>query len=57
MHILGDVLNNIGVIVAALIIMFVKSDRRFYADPAISMFIAIMITAGALPLSLYIFTS
>jgi zinc transporter 1 len=51
-HILGDILNNVGVIAAALIMMLAESHGRFYADPAISMVIAIMITAGALPLSI-----
>jgi zinc transporter 1 len=50
-HILGDVLNNLGVIAAALIMMLVKSSARFYADPAVSMGIAIMIASNAFPLS------
>lgn len=52
-HILGDILNNLGVIAAALIMMFLKSPARFYADPAISMVIAIMISCSAVPLSLF----
>ncbi|KAI5259280.1 cation efflux protein [Aureobasidium subglaciale] len=50
-HILGDVLNNLGVIAAALVMMLVRSPSRFYADPAVSMAIAIMIASSALPLS------
>lgn len=50
-HILGDILNNLGVIAAALIMMLLKSPARFYADPAISMAIAIMISCSAVPLS------
>jgi zinc transporter 1 len=50
-HILGDVLNNLGVIAAALVMMLVRSPNRFYADPAVSMAIAIMIASSALPLS------
>lgn len=50
-HVLGDAFNNIAVIVAALIIWLVKSDMRFYADPALSTLIAIMILASAIPLS------
>ncbi|KAI5249434.1 cation efflux protein [Aureobasidium subglaciale] len=49
-HILGDVLNNLGVIAAALVMMLVRSPSRFYADPAVSMAIAIMIASSALPL-------
>lgn len=50
-HVLGDAFNNVAVIVAALIIWLVKSDMRFYADPALSTLIAIMILASAIPLS------
>ncbi|KAF2469259.1 cation efflux protein [Lindgomyces ingoldianus] len=50
-HVLGDALNNIGVIIAALIIWFTKPSGRFYADPAVSMWIAIMILASAIPLT------
>ncbi|KAF9634758.1 putative cation diffusion facilitator 1 protein [Lasiodiplodia theobromae] len=50
-HVLGDAFNNIAVIVAALIIWLVKSDMRFYADPALSTLIAIMILASAIPLT------
>ncbi|KAF2197989.1 cation efflux protein [Delitschia confertaspora ATCC 74209] len=50
-HVVGDAINNIGVIIAALIIWFTKSEGRFYADPAVSMWIAIMILASAIPLT------
>ncbi|KAL5120731.1 hypothetical protein ACEQ8H_001210 [Pleosporales sp. CAS-2024a] len=50
-HLLGDAINNLGVIASAAIIWFVKSDKRFYADPAVSMFIAIMILLTAVPLT------
>ncbi|KAK7948737.1 uncharacterized protein PG986_009623 [Apiospora aurea] len=50
LHVLGDAINNIGVMVAAIIIWFVKGDQRFYADPAISMAIALMIFVSAIPL-------
>lgn len=50
-HVLGDAINNIGVIISAVIIWFVKSDSRFYADPAVSMWIAIMILISAIPLT------
>ncbi|KAI5208475.1 cation efflux protein [Aureobasidium subglaciale] len=50
-HILGDVLNNLGVIAAALVMMLVRSSNRFYADPAVSMAIACMIASSALPLT------
>lgn len=50
-HVLGDAINNIGVIISAVIIWFVKSPSRFYADPAVSMWIAIMILISAIPLT------
>ncbi|GAB7356016.1 hypothetical protein MBLNU459_g6637t1 [Dothideomycetes sp. NU459] len=49
-HIIGDVLNNLGVIAAALIMKLLKSPNRMYADPALSMAIAIMISSSAIPL-------
>ncbi len=50
-HILGDAINNIGVIISALIIWITHSPSRFYADPAVSMWIAIMILISAIPLT------
>lgn len=50
-HVLGDAINNIGVIISAVIIWFVKSPSRFYADPAVSMWIAFMILISAVPLT------
>lgn len=50
-HVIGDAINNIGVIVAAVIIWQAKGDARFYADPAASMFIALMIFFSAIPLT------
>ncbi|EAT89315.1 hypothetical protein HBH56_013080 [Parastagonospora nodorum] len=50
-HVIGDAINNIGVIISAVIIWFVKSPSRFYADPAVSMWIAIMILISAVPLT------
>jgi zinc transporter 1 len=47
---IGDVLNNLGVIAAALVMMLAHSPHRFYADPAVSMAISIMIASSALPL-------
>jgi zinc transporter 1 len=50
-HVIGDAINNIGVIISAAIIWFVHSESRFYADPAVSMWIAIMILLSAIPLT------
>ncbi|KAI1410280.1 cation efflux protein [Hypoxylon sp. FL1857] len=49
-HVMGDACNNVGVIIAALIIWLTTSDARFYADPGISMGIAIMILVTSIPL-------
>ena len=49
-HVIGDAINNIGVIIAAVIIWQTTSEKRFYADPAVSLFIAIMILLSAGPL-------
>ncbi|KAF1931824.1 cation efflux protein [Didymella exigua CBS 183.55] len=50
-HILGDAINNISVIISALIIWLTHSPSRFYADPAVSLWIALMILISALPLT------
>ncbi|KAK6008574.1 hypothetical protein QM012_000477 [Aureobasidium pullulans] len=50
-HMFGDILNNLGVIAAALVIMLMRSPDRFYADPAVSVGIAVLIASSALPLS------
>ncbi|OTB00407.1 hypothetical protein M426DRAFT_26636 [Hypoxylon sp. CI-4A] len=49
-HVLGDACNNVGVIIAALVIWLAPSPARFYADPGISMGIAIMILFTSIPL-------
>ncbi|KAH8165994.1 hypothetical protein CIB48_g2268 [Xylaria polymorpha] len=49
-HVLGDALNNVAVIIAALIIWLTKSPTRFYADPGISTVISILIIASSIPL-------
>jgi Co/Zn/Cd efflux system component len=49
-HIAGDALNNIGVIIAGAIIWKTDSPARFYTDPAVGVAIAIMILASSVPL-------
>lgn len=49
-HVIGDALNNIGVIISALVIWLTHYDARFYADPGVSMGIAIMILLSSVPL-------
>ncbi|KAK5806569.1 hypothetical protein VI817_000827 [Penicillium citrinum] len=55
-HVLGDCANNLGVIIAAAVIWFAHYGGRFYADPAVSMGIAIMIFASSIPLNADIIT-
>jgi zinc transporter 1 len=50
-HVIGDAINNVGVIVAATVIWKAKYGGRFYADPAVSMGISMMILLSSLPLS------
>lgn len=49
-HVIGDACNNVGVIIAALVIWLTTPESRFYADPGISMAIAIMILVTSIPL-------
>ncbi|KAF7179305.1 hypothetical protein CNMCM7691_008238 [Aspergillus felis] len=49
-HVLGDAANNLGVIIAALVIWKANYEGRYYADPAVSMAIAIVILLSSLPL-------
>ncbi|EKJ77541.1 hypothetical protein FPSE_02291 [Fusarium pseudograminearum CS3096] len=49
-HVLGDAVNNIGVIIAAVIIWKAEGQGRYYADPAVGVFISLMILASAVPL-------
>lgn len=50
-HVIGDAINNVGVIIAAVIIWKADGHARYYADPAIGVFIAIMILLTAVPLT------
>jgi zinc transporter 1 len=49
-HVISDALNNIGVIIAALVIWLANYDARFYADPGVSIGISLMIFLSAIPL-------
>lgn len=50
LHVLSDAINNLGVVVAALVIRFTHSPSRFYADPGVSMGISFMILISSYPL-------
>lgn len=51
LHVIGDAINNIGVMASAAAIWWGKTNARFYADPAVSMGISVMIFATSIPLS------
>lgn len=50
-HIIGDCANNLGIIIAGLIIWQTDYSGRYYADPAVGMAIAVMIFLSSLPFS------
>jgi Co/Zn/Cd efflux system component len=47
--------TDIGVIIAALLMLKLHSPKRFYADPATSLFISMVIFASAIPLGQWCF--
>lgn len=51
-HLLGDAMNNIGVIIVAVLLWKLDSPKRFYADPAMSLAISLVIFGSAIPLTL-----
>ncbi|ODQ81395.1 hypothetical protein BABINDRAFT_160735 [Babjeviella inositovora NRRL Y-12698] len=50
LHVLGDALGNVGVIVTAIFIWKTDYTWKFYSDPLVSLFITIIIFSSALPL-------
>jgi zinc transporter 1 len=50
LHVLGDALGNVGVIITALVIWKTDYSWRFYADPVTSLVITLIILNSALPL-------
>lgn len=50
LHVMGDALGNVGVIVTGLVIWLTTWSCRFYLDPAVSIVITIIIFTSALPL-------
>lgn len=49
-HMVGDAINNIGIIIAALVVWKGSHSARYYVDPIVSTAIAIMILTTALPI-------
>ena len=52
LHVIGDALGNVGVIATALIIWLTDWSGRYYADPAVSLFITLIILKSAIPLTI-----
>ncbi|KAK8074690.1 hypothetical protein PG997_009353 [Apiospora hydei] len=52
LHVIGDALGNVGVIITALIIWLTDWPGKYYADPAVSLFITFIILRSAIPLTL-----
>jgi zinc transporter 1 len=52
LHVLMDAINNIGVIIAALVIWQAHYSARYYADPGVSMGISIMIIVSTFSISI-----
>ena len=50
LHVLGDALGSVVVIISALIIMFIEKSWRFYVDPALSLIIVFIIISTTIPL-------
>ena len=50
LHVMGDALGNVGVIGTALFIWLTDYSWRFYADPAVSLIITVIILLSAIPL-------
>ena len=50
LHVMGDALGNLGVIISALFIWLTDFKGRFYVDPAVSLFITVIILWSAIPL-------
>ena len=51
LHVMGDALGNLGVIITAIIIWKTEWPGRFYADPAVSLFITAIILKTSIPLT------
>ena len=50
LHVLGDALGNIGVIVTALFIWKTDYSWRYYSDPMVSLLITVIILSSCIPL-------
>ncbi|EHK40509.1 putative Cd2+/Zn2+ transporter protein [Trichoderma atroviride IMI 206040] len=52
LHVIGDALGNVGVIITALVIWLTNWPGKLYADPAVSLVITAIILKTSIPLTL-----
>lgn len=52
LHVLGDAIGNIGVIISALVIWLTDWSGRYYADPIVSLLITFIILWTTIPLTI-----
>jgi zinc transporter 1 len=52
LHVVGDALGNVGVILTGLIIWLTTWPYKFYCDPIISLIITVIIFSNSLPLGM-----
>ncbi|XP_059141417.1 uncharacterized protein LOC131929320 [Physella acuta] len=50
LHVLGDALGSVVVVVSALVIWFADGDWRYYVDPSMSIMMVIIILSTTIPL-------
>lgn len=50
LHVLGDALGSVGVIISAIIVEWTQWSLKYYVDPAVSLIIAIIIVCTTIPL-------
>ena len=50
LHVLGDALGSVGVIISAIVIKWSNWEQSYYMDPAISILIALIIIFSTVPL-------
>lgn len=50
LHILGDFLGTVSVIISTIIFIFCKGEWRLYMDPVVSLFITALIIVSTVPL-------
>ena len=49
LHVLGDALGSVGVILTGVVVLLVESDWKYYADPVFSVLLALLIAKSSMP--------